>query len=311
MLSKTIPLAFCLCLSVGSFFNFAPINQALATTPAAQNKPAGEAFEDDNGNLFMEEVVDSKPKPKLPKIPIDLSRVGVSVDPHGNIVPIKDSATDPWAGTGVKPFVNNIENTFQALPQPFVFGGPGYGYTPYGYRPYVPGYNAPGYINPSLNPRPIYPNGVIGNGFYPGYGGYGGYGGFGGYGNPYYGGLYGGYNAYGGGYNPWNNYGSFSGGNLFGNPAAGLFGGNAYNPFGYGGGYGGAYGYTRPAVTLNIGKFQAAIGSVPAYPYGYPVSPAPFYAPAFSTPRLYGGGFLAPNTTTTQTSMWKAFNLAF
>ncbi len=293
MLNKTVPLAFCLCLSAG-VFNFAPISQALAATPAAQNKPAGEAFDDDNGNLFMEEVVDSKPKPKLPRIPIDLSRVGVSVDPHGNIVPIKDSATDSWAGTGVKPFVNEIDSSFQALPQPFVYGG-GYGYTPYGYRPYVPGYNAPGYVNPNLNPRPIYPNGMIGNGFYPGYGGYPGYGygyGYGGYGNPYY----------GGGYNPWNNYGSFSGGNLFGNPAAGLFGGNAYNPFGYGGGYG----YTRPAATINIGKFQASIGSVPAYPYGYPASPAPFY-----TPPLYGGGFLAPNTTTTQTSMWKAFNLAF
>ncbi len=224
---------------------------AFAAAPNSQ-KPVGEAFEDDSGNLFMEEVVDNKPKPKLPKIPIDLSRVGVSVDPHGNIVPIKDSATDPWFGTGVKPFMNEIDSSFQALPQPFVYGG-NYGYTPYGYRPYVPGYNAPGYLNPNLNPRPIYPNGFVGNGFYPGYGGYGGYG----------------------------NYGGFGG-----------------------------YGWRRPLATLNIGNFQASIGSVPAY------APPPFYnpafsAPAFSSPGFYGGGFLAPNTTTTQTSMWKAFNLAF
>jgi len=274
-------------------FSASPVSQK------ANSRPLGEAIDDDNGNLFMEEVVDSKPKPKLPRVPIDLSRVGVSVDPHGNIVPIKDAPDDPWAGSGVKPFVNEIDSSFQALPNivPYGYGGyPGYGYPGYG-RSIVPGYNAPGYLNPSLNYRPVYPNGYVGNGFYPNYGS--------GYGNQYYG--------YGGGYNPING-GGFSGGNLFGSPGYGYgngygFGngngyGNNLNPYGYNQGYG------RPLASFKIGNFQASIGSAgPAY---YP--PAPFYPRAFNTPTYYpagGTGFLAPYTTYSQTSMWKAFNLAF
>ncbi len=293
---------------------------AIAAQPAAKDE--GEAFVGENGDLFMEEVTDpkSKPKPK-PTIPIDLSRVGVSVDPHGNIVPIKDAADDPWAGSGVKPFVNQIESTFQPLPFNG-FAGP----TPFGYG--VPGYNMPGYVNPNLNYRALsypyygYPQyGYTGYGLgYPGYG-YPGYGNP--YGNPYYrpglsinfgggrggitiggpnynNGYYNGYNNgyFGGGlggYTPWNTFNSFAGG---GNPYYG-YGNLGYGGYGYP--YGGAYSpYGYPAVgaplaSFKIGKFQGAIGS--------------------SGPGIYpnaANSVFFPNTTNySQSSMWRAFNLAF
>ena len=303
---------------------------AIAAQPAAKDE--GEAFVGENGDLFMEEVTDpkSKPKPK-PTIPIDLSRVGVSVDPHGNIVPIKDAADDPWAGSGVKPFVNQIESTFQPLPFNG-FAGP----SPFGYG--VPGYNMPGYANPNLNYRALgYPNYGYPQYGYPGYGfGYPGYGypGYGNpYGNPYYrpglsinfGGGRGGitiggpnyYNGYNngfnngylggapGGYTPWNTFNSFAGG---GNPYYGYgnlgYGNLGYGNLGYGGygyPYGGAYSpYGYPAVgaplaSFKIGKFQGAIGS--------------------SGPGIYpnaANSVFFPNTTNySQSSMWRAFNLAF
>lgn len=310
-----------------SALSLATIAPVMAAQPVA--KDDGEAFLGENGDMFMEEVTDpkSKPKPK-PTIPIDLSRVGVSVDPHGNIVPIKDSADDPWAGSGVKPFVNQIENTFQPLPF-YGFAGP----TPFGYG--VPGYNMPGYVNPNLNYRalgnPGYGYGYPGYG-YPGYGygfpqygfpgpgfGYPGYG-YPGYGNPYYrpgisinfgggrggislggpsyfNGLNNGYYGagFGSSYTPWNTFNSFAGG---GNPYYG-YGNSVYGNGGFGYPYGGGpYGYPAvgaPLATFKIGKFQGAIGS--------------------SGPGIYPNAansvFFPSTTNYSQSSMWRAFNLAF
>lgn len=212
----------------------------------------------------MEEVPDSKPKPKLPKVPIDLSRVGVSVDPNGKIVPIKDSPDDSWAGTGVKPFVNQIENTFQPLPFAYPygpFGGSPYRFLqPNGGSGYAAGPISPlvygalnGYNPYNINPYAANPN--LAGTAYGGYG-YPGYG----YGNPGYG-----YPGYGLGYP------------------------------GYGYGYPGyGYGYPAPLATFNIGKFQGAIGSVPGI-----------------YPNAVNSIFIPPTTTYSQTSMWRAFNLAF
>ncbi|MFA7336236.1 MAG: hypothetical protein WC028_05590 [Candidatus Obscuribacterales bacterium] len=323
--SKFLALSLLCTTGVVSVFIVLSAAPTLAAQPAAKDE--GEAFLGENGDMFMEEVTDPKTKPKpKPTIPIDLSRVGVSVDPHGNIVPIKDSADDPWAGSGVKPFVNQIENTFQPLPF-YGFAGP----TPYGYG--VPGYNMPGYVNPNLNYRAL---GNPGYGYgYPGYGypqygnpayGYG-YPGFGNsYGNPYYrpgisinfgggrGGIslggpnyYNGFNngynngyyggGFGGGYTPWNTFNSFAGG---GNPYYG-YGNSGYGNAGYGYPYGSAYSpYGYPAVgaplaTFNIGKFQGAIGS--------------------SGPGIYPNAansvFFPSTTNYSQSSMWRAFNLAF
>lgn len=325
MASKLLALSLLCTSGVLGVFSVATAAPAIAAQPAAKDE--GEAFLGENGDMFMEEVTDPKTKPKpKPTIPIDLSRVGVSVDPHGHIVPIKDSADDPWAGSGVKPFVNQIENTFQPLPF-YGFAGP----TPYGYG--VPGYNMPGYVNPNLNYRAL---GNPGYGYgYPGYGypqygnpayGYG-YPGFGNsYGNPYYrpgisinfgggrGGIslggpnyYNGFNngynngyyggGFGGGYTPWNTFNSFAGG---GNPYYG-YGNSGYGNAGYGYPYGSAYSpYGYPAVgaplaTFNIGKFQGAIGS--------------------SGPGIYPNAansvFFPSTTNYSQSSMWRAFNLAF
>ncbi|MFA6210972.1 MAG: hypothetical protein WCT03_03970 [Candidatus Obscuribacterales bacterium] len=318
--------AFALCFLGLSAMSVAVIGAAtLNAAPAFAAQPAvkddGEAFLGENGDMFMEEVIDPKAKAKAkpkPTIPIDLSRVGVSVDPHGNIVPIKDSADDPWAGSGVKPFMNQIESTFTPLPFNG-FAGP----TPYGYG--VPGYNMPGYVNPNLNYRALgYPNyGYPGYG-YPGYGypqygnpyGYPNYrpglsinfgGGRGGisFGNPgYYNGFngYNGFNngyyggGFGGGYTPWNTFNSFAGG---GRPYYG-YGNAGYGNLGYGNPYGGYNPYGYPAVgaplaTFNIGKFQGAIGS--------------------SGPGIYPNAansvFFPSTTNYSQSSMWRAFNLAF
>lgn len=269
----------------------------------AAAKDDNEAFLGENGDLFMEEVTDPKSKPqKKPLIPIDLSRVGVSVDPHGNIVPIKDSPDDAWAGTGVKPFMNEIQNTFQALP----FNGFA-GATPYGYG--IPGVNMPGYADPRLNYRSLgYPSygypgyGYPGAGYgYPGYPGYG-YQGYPGYGyqgyrpgiNINFGGGRGGISLGGPGYNNGYYNNGFSGG---GNPYYGNAGfGRPYYP-GYNGSYA-PYGYPAvgaPLASFNIGKFQGAIGS--SGPGIYPNAANSVFFPSTTN---YSG-----------TSMWRAFNLAF
>lgn len=292
--SRSFALCFSMGLSTMSLAIGAAATLSAAATlnaaPASAAQPAvkddGEAFLGENGDMFMEEVIDPKAKAKAkpkPTIPIDLSRVGVSVDPHGNIVPIKDSADDPWAGSGVKPFMNQIESTFTPLPFNG-FAGP----TPYGYG--VPGYNMPGYVNPNLNYRALgYPNYGYPGYAYPGYG-------YPQYGNPY------GYPNYRPGLSI--NFGGGRGGISFGGP--GYYNGfngfnNGFNNGYYGGGFGGGYNpYGYPAVgaplaTFNIGKFQGAIGS--------------------SGPGIYpnaANSVFFPNTTNySQSSMWRAFNLAF
>lgn len=243
------------------------------STAGATSDNGGVGFLDEKGDLFMEEVTDNKPKapPKqAPRVPIDLSRVGVSVDPHGNIVPLKDSPTDSWAGTGVKPFRNEISNTFEALP---VYPAYPYGW-PYGY-PYNSPYGSP--FNPAFPYQSSFPFGSgfpyqpgfpFGSGFplgsgpfaqpmgylnLPGYSGYPGY--------P-------GYSAYPG--------------------LPGYYANYPYGPYGPG---------MQPALSLRIGKFQAALGSVA--PPGIP----PYFS--YPAPAYLG------NSTYTQSSMWRAFNLAF
>ncbi|MBK7750351.1 MAG: hypothetical protein IPP57_12215 [Candidatus Obscuribacter sp.] len=253
------------------------------TLPPEQSDTGGQALFTDNGNLFMEEVDSPKPKPKPKLIPIDLSRVGVSVSPSGNIVPTKDDPNAPWAGTGVKPFINQTQQYTELIPQSYFYNQgplPGTGYLTPGYYPglsggvnrgYYPGYSPlinggyPGYGYPGLNGYG-YPG--IGGPGYPGYGGYGypGYGGYGGYGYP----GYAGYSGYGmGGY-----------------PGYGGIGGVP----GYGVGYPGYGGYPLyntavppGAVNLRLGNTQIGLGT------------NPFYYPR----------------TTTQSSMWRSFNLGF
>lgn len=240
-------------------------------TTGATSDNGGVGFLDEKGDLFMEEVTDNKPKTPLkqaPRVPIDLSRVGVSVDPHGNIVPLKDSPTDSWAGTGVKPFRNEISNTFEALPvyPAYPYGWP-YGWNPYN-SPFSPAFNpafSPAF-NPAFNPAfPYQPGFPYGPGPFaqpmgylnlPGYAGYPNYAG--------YPGL--------AGYYPGNTYGSYG----------------PYGPYGP---------FMQPALSLRIGKFQAALGSVT--PPGIP----PYFS--YPAPAYLG------NSTYTQSSMWRAFNLAF
>ena len=240
------------CLTAGSLnplFAYAQTN-TVNTGNTGDSTDSGQALVDDKGNIFMEEV-DVPKKKKIEKVPIDLSRVGVSVDPKGNIVPIKDGANDFWAGSGVKPFYNKIEQSTE-LP----YGLPGM----FGYAPYYPG------LNKTWNP------GGPGNFYgYPyNYGGLG-------YGLPYN------FNTYPYGYGQGYPYGNpYFNGNLFNNNGL-LFG----NPYGYGNsyGYGNPYGYpgVQPLATLRLGNFQATLGT------------SPLFRP----------------TTYSQTSMWKAFNLAF
>lgn len=244
---------------------------AFGQTPTADNSDPGQALVDDKGNIFMEEVDVPKKKP-ITKVPIDLSRVGVSVDPHGNIVPLKDGANDPWAGSGVKPFYNNIEQTTE-LPYAGAFA------------PYYPGLNKTWNPNYGQNVMPY------GSPYGSPYGNPYGYGGpnYGSpYGNPYnfannpfgFGG-----NPYGYGINPYGINSSPYGlaGLPVGNPYYNPYGYNSYgyNPYGYNpyGNYGG-----QPVASLRLGNFQATLSTNP---------------------------FLRPNTTFSQTSMWKAFNLAF
>lgn len=303
------------------------------TLPPEQSDTGGQALFTDNGNLFMEEVDSPKPKPKPKLIPIDLSRVGVSVSPSGNIVPTKDDPNAPWAGTGVKPFINQTQQYTELIPQSYFYNQgplPGTGYLTPGYYPglsggvnrgYYPGYSPlinggyPGYGYPGLNGYG-YPG--IGGPGYPGYGGYGypGYGGYGypgygypGYGNPFSGkallptllGLaanaannyaYGGYPGYGGygGYG-YPGYAGYSGYGLGGYPGYGGLGGGLGVAPGYGGiGYPGSGGYPLynnavppGAVNLRLGNTQIGLGT------------NPFYYPR----------------TTTQSSMWRSFNLGF
>lgn len=250
-----IKASFCLYLAIPG-----AAAQGMGDAGGSDNS-GGQGFLDEKGGLFMEEVTPEKPKKPIPKVPIDLSRVGVSVDPSGHIVPIKDNFDDPWAGSGVKPFQNTISNTFQPIYQPI-------------YSPFAPyGYGYPG---------------AFPAGFFPGYSAFPGYPNY----NPGYS-AFTGYPNYNPGYSAFPSYPNY-------NPGYSAFPGYPnYFP-----GYGQFY---QPALTLNIGKFQAAIGSVPlpGTGFGYPG----YAGPNFSYPGF--NAMLPNNTTYTQSSMWRAFNLAF
>jgi hypothetical protein len=264
-------------------------------------------------------------------VPIDLSRVGVSVDPHGNIVPLQDSPNDPWAASGVRPFYNHIETSTTmpyAYPNPYGGGLPYGGYPAFG----VPGISYGGY--PSYG----YPRyGFPGYG-YPGYG-YPGYG----FGN----------RPFGGGFSPYPSpRNSFLGNALLG---AALFGGAAlgntglggypgygnvyapgYRPFGYGGyanpGFGAYPGYGNAYAPGPFGIGYATTGNSATFISNDPVTGAPIpqgqqgnsqtnnfssagtVTPGFFSPLTGGyvpGPWIAPTTSYSQNSMWKAFNLGF
>lgn len=153
--------AFCQAQSVNQSTKIAESVPAQVhnTVPPEMQDTGGQGLFDENGNLFMEEVADPKAKPKQkPKLlPIDLSRVGVSVNERGEIVPLRD----PNNPTGVQQKFNVVEQYNEILP-----GGYYPGISPLG----------PGYLNGGLYPN-FYPG--IQN-MYPGYMPYPGY-------NPYFG----------------------------------------------------------------------------------------------------------------------------
>ncbi len=259
------------------------INAASAAPPEQAND-GGQALFDDKGGLFMEEVDAPKPKPKPKLIPIDLSRVGVSVSPNGNIIPTKEDPTAPWAGTGVRPFINQTTQTTELIPQSYFYNQgpyPGTGYFTPGYYPGLSGGVNRGYT-PGYNP---YFNAGYGGGYGAGYGGYnpgfylnfnrGLNGGYPGYNPQVYGGVpgfgFGGYPGYGGGYPGFNGYGGYPGYSGFG----GYPGYNGLPPFNN---------YVPPgAVNLRLGNLQVGLATNPLF---YP-------------------------RTTTQSSMWRSFNLGF
>jgi len=283
---------------------------------APQNRDrGGQSLSGANGDTFMEEVVTSAPKPKPKPVPIDLSRVGVSVDPHGNIVPLKDSPNDPWAASGVKPFYNHIESTTTA---PYVYQNPYWSGVPYGgYPGYGYGYGLARPLGYGGYPAGsgVYGLGVglgMGLGSLLGGGGYhslgpGGYRPFG----------YGGYPAFG--YQPYGQAG-YAG---FGNPGYGYpgygypaFNSPAANPYlpGYSP-YGVGYVTTGNSATfisndpttgapLPQGNWQGNFASNAGTVTPGMITP---FAPAVIAP----GPWLAPSTSYSQTSMWKAFNLGF
>lgn len=73
------------------------------TTPSASIQP--QVIKDASGQSFMEEITPSKPATKpTPKRQLDLSNVGVQVDPSGKIVPLINKSEGP-----VKPFYSRLQ----------------------------------------------------------------------------------------------------------------------------------------------------------------------------------------------------------
>jgi len=313
-LARTTALRLLVILALGNSCTTAdadalkPISNTL---PPEQADTGGQALFTDNGNLFMEEVDSPKPKPKPKLIPIDLSRVGVSVSPSGNIVPTKDDPNAPWAGTGVKPFINQTQQYTELIPQSYFYNQgplPGTGYFTPGFYP-----GLSGGVNTGAYPgySPFFNGGYPGYG-YPGYGGFG-YPRYGGYGYPGYGGY--GYPGYGYGYPYYGN--PFSGKALL--PTLLGLAANAANNYAYGGypGYGGYGGFGYPGYAGYPGY---GLGGYPGYGMGYPGYggyPLNAVPPGAVNLRLgnmqVGLGtnpFYYPRTTT-QSSMWRSFNLGF
>lgn len=130
--------------------------------PLVQPPDEGQVIRNDSGGMFMEEVVESKPKPRTNRnsdhpyglrkprggqdLLLDLSNVGVKVDPTGKIVPLLQNGAPPG---DVQPFFSETTVTRES-PYPYYYGpnaGVGWGppvvqYSPgpYGYRPIARSY---------------------------------------------------------------------------------------------------------------------------------------------------------------------------
>lgn len=242
----------------------------LAST-AQVSRAEGQDIKSESGGMFMEETTPTPPVVPKKNIPIDLSNVGVPVDPSGHIVPMIDRN----APGGVRQNYSNLE----------VYSEPAYNFIP------APLFNQFG--------QPYNFSGVPGvpyGGPYPygGFGGYRGYGGFGGYGGyPYNSGIginlgrnfrlnlatpnpygYGPYGGFGGG---------FSGG--FGSP----FG----SPYGYNVPFGGGFAGATPFGVPGAGSGFGAPFGTPGIGFGGPFGGGPFgYGnPYGATPLLYSSPF--------------------
>jgi hypothetical protein len=204
----------------------------------------------DRNGILMQEV-DTTPKQKPRRAYVDLSNVGIQVDPSGNMIPTIDHS-----GNSVRPLGSNT-HVYNEMPVPTInstydnpFALP---YTMDGqpaavgttFVPVTPG-TVP-FLQPSFNPY----NGITtlnpysARPYVPGFGGYGGYGGYPSFpGN----GFYPGYPGGGTGFNIGKlhigvgqpGFGGYPGPG-FGYPRYGYngFGGSGYGVPGYGGGFGG------------------------------------------------------------------------
>ena len=239
--------------------------------------------------VFMQEV-DTNPKQKPRRAYVDLSNVGIQVDPSGNMIP-----TINHSGNSVRPLGSNTQ-VYNEMPVPTVnstydnpFALP---YTMDGqpaavgttFVPVTPG-TVP-FLQPSFNPY----NGITTLNPYsarpypPGYGGYGGYPSF--PGNTFYPGYPGG----GTGFNIGKLHIGVGQPGFGGYPGPGFgyprYGYNGFGASGYGvPGYG-APGYGAPGYGYNALRQSGSGGSSLGYagPFGGGYNPYGGYGP-------YGGGF--------------------
>jgi len=111
------------------------------TTGSAPAKPAGQEIKTESGSMFMEEVPQKKKPKAAPRPNIDMSSVGVSVDPSGKIIPLlQPGGAPPVMPNGSR---TEIDYTPRTMYVPYsTYNGPT-GYvprrTPYGTVP-VPYY---------------------------------------------------------------------------------------------------------------------------------------------------------------------------
>lgn len=255
---------------------------------------ASQDIKDESGGMFMEETTPAPPATPKNNIPIDLSNVGVPVDPNGHIVPMIDR-NNPG---GVRQNFSNLEvysepaynflpaPVFNQFGQPYNFSGVPYGVpygAPYGYGgfggyPYSSGIGINLGRNFRLNlatPNPY------------GYGPYGGFGG--GFGRPF------GYGVpFGGGFAGATPFGVPGAGAPFGFPGIGLGSpvGLGGAPFGYGS-YGSPFGYGTPF------GYGAPLAYSSPFGYGSPYGGSSLFS---ARTRGLGLNLFAPNNVEWQSS---------
>ncbi len=61
----------------------------------AESSSSEQVIKDESGSVFMEEITPPTPAPKVKKVPLDLSNVGVQSDPSGKIVPLINKMDGP------------------------------------------------------------------------------------------------------------------------------------------------------------------------------------------------------------------------